>query len=92
MKRTGFPGALHAPYGYGYDDGRRTSWNGNVVIAGATAARLEQELRDVQLAAGGTKVNLVLILAGALAVFFVGGAIFLRRRSRRPGYVKYQPV
>jgi hypothetical protein len=32
----------------------------------------------------------LLILAGVLATFFVGGAIFLRRRARRPGYVKYR--
>jgi hypothetical protein len=31
-----------------------------------------------------------LILAGLLGAFFIGGAIFLRRRARRPGYVKYR--
>lgn len=82
------PGTHNVQVDLQYDDGRRTSWNGDIVIAGQTQAALEQAIKNMQVTEGGG-IPWMLILAGVLAVSFIAGAVTLRRRGRRPA-VKYR--
>lgn len=82
------PGTHNVQVDLVYDGGRRTSWNGDIVIAGATQAALEQAIRNMQVTEGGG-IPWMLILAGVLAAFFIAGAVTLRRRGRSPA-VKYR--
>jgi hypothetical protein len=82
------PGTHKVQVDLQYEDGRRTSWNGDIVIAGAAQAALEKAVNDLHV----TQANdfpWLLVLAGFLAVFFIAGAVTLRRRGRRPA-VKYR--
>ena len=87
---TVVPGSHHVQVDLNYEDGRRTSWNGDIVIAGDEQNRLENALRNLHIGSRGSGPNLLIVLAVILGVFFVAGAVVLRRRSRGPGYVKYR--
>jgi hypothetical protein len=82
------PGTHKVQVDLQYEDGRRTSWNADIVIAGAAQAALEQALNNLHVTQGGGPPWL-LILAVILGVFFIAGAVTLRRRGRRPA-VKYR--
>jgi hypothetical protein len=87
--KTVVPGTHHVQVDLSYEGGKRTSWNGDIVIAGATQAQLENALRNVTPHAASSPFPWA-IVAGVLALFLVGGAVVVRRRSRRPNYVKYR--
>ncbi|HVJ98408.1 MAG TPA: hypothetical protein VNC41_16385, partial [Acidimicrobiia bacterium] len=82
------PGTHNVQVDLQYDDGRRTSWNGDIVIAGASQAALEQAVQNLHVTEGGG-LPWMLILAGALGALFIAGAVTLRRRGQRPA-VKYR--
>jgi hypothetical protein len=84
------PGTHKVQVDLQYDDGRRTSWNGDIVIAGQTQAALEQAVRNLQVTES-SGFPWMLVLAGVLAACFIAGAVTLRRRGRRP-VVKYRHV
>ncbi len=90
--KTVVPGTHHVEVDLTYEGGRRTSWNGTVVIAGAAQTQLENELRNVTVRSGSSSAALLLVLLGALFVALVGAAIVVRRRGRRPGPVNYRAV
>jgi hypothetical protein len=73
-----------------YDDGRRVSWNGDIELAGSALTRLEDELRNITVPPKDEGIDPLVVVAGIVGVAFVGGAVTLRRRARRPGYVKYR--
>ncbi len=86
------PGSHHVEVDLTYEGGRRTTWNGTVVIAGDAQTRLENSLRNVAVGGHGSRSNLVLVLAGLLVVALVGAATALRRRSRAGRPVNYRAV
>jgi len=86
------PGSHHVQVDLSYQDGRRTSWSGTVVIAGDAQNRLESQLRNVTLVHHTSRVPLMLIIAIALFVVFVAAAIVMRRRRRVPSPVNYQSL
>jgi hypothetical protein len=75
-----------------YEGGRRTTWNGVVSIDGSGKGALEAALRNVQARPASSGFNWLLILAAVLLLAFVGGAIAMRRRARRPAGFKYQSI
>ena len=87
--KTVVPGTHHVEVDLTYEGGRRTSWNGDIVIAGATESNLESQLRGLQVH-HGVGFSLWLLLAALAAVALVGAAVTVRRRSRRATYVKYR--
>jgi len=84
------PGTHHVEVDLTYEGGRRTTWNGTVIIAGDTQNQLEGALRNVTVGAHGSGVSPLLILAVALFVMFLAAAIVMRRRSRGPRPVNYR--
>ena len=86
------PGTHHIEVDLTYEDGRRSSWSGTVVIAGATLNNLENSLRNVTISKHGSGINLLLVVAGALFVVLVAGAVVMRRRSRTSRPVNYRAV
>jgi hypothetical protein len=83
------PGLHHIQVDLTYEGGRRTSWSGTINIAGDLQHQLEDSLRNVQVRSHHSSV-LWLVLAGLAVAALIGGAIRMRRRGRRPGYVKYR--
>jgi hypothetical protein len=90
--KTVVPGSHHVEVDLSYEGGRRTSWNGTVVIAGDAQSRLENALRNVTIHGHGTSSGPILLVAGALFVLLVGAAIVLRRRSRTGRPVNFHAV
>jgi len=90
--KTVVPGTHHVEVDLTYEDGRRTSWTGTVVIAGDAQSRLENALRNVTVHQHASRSWLVLVLVGALALVLVGAAIVLRRRGRGGRPVNYQAL
>jgi hypothetical protein len=90
--KTVVPGTHHVEVDLSYEDGRRTSWTGTVVIAGDAQNRLENALRNVTIHQHASRSWLVLALVGALALLLVGAAIVLRRRGRGGRPVNYQAL
>jgi hypothetical protein len=86
------PGTHHVQVDLTYEGGRRTSWNGDIVIAGSAQSNLESALRNVTVRNHGSGVNLLLIVAAALFVVLAAAAVVLRRRSRDSGPVNYRHV
>lgn len=84
------PGSHHIEVDLTYEGGRRTSWNGTVVIAGDVQSQLENALRNVTVPAHHSGVSPLLFLAGALFVVLVAAAVVMRRRARGPGPVNYR--
>jgi hypothetical protein len=84
------PGLHHVQVDLTYDDGRRTSWNGDVDLAGAALTQLENDLRNVTVRPADEGLDPLVIVAIVAGALFMAGAVTLRRRSRRPGYVKYR--
>lgn len=82
-------GLHHVQVDLTYEGGRRTSWSGTVNIAGDLQNQLENSLRSVRVHPHRSSV-LWLVLLGLLLLGLIGGAIRMRRRSRRPSYVKYR--
>jgi hypothetical protein len=88
--KTVVPGSHHVQVDLTYEDGRRTSWTGTVVIAGAAQNNLENALRNVTVKAHSSGISPLLILLGALIVVLVVAAIVMRRRSRASRPVNYR--
>ena len=88
--KTVVPGAHHVEVDLTYEGGRRTSWNGDVVIAGSAQNNLESALRNVTVHHHGSGPGLLALLLGGVFVFLVAAAVLMRRRSRRPGPVNYR--
>ena len=88
--KTVVPGTHHVEVDLTYEDGRRTSWNGDVVIAGSAQNNLESALRNVTVRHHGSGPGLMVLLLGGVCVFLVAAAVLMRRRSRRPGPVNYR--
>ena len=88
--KTVVAGTHHVEVDLTYEDGRRTSWTGTVVIAGDAQSRLENALRNVTIHQHASRSWLLLGLVGALVLLLVGAAITLRRRSRGGRAVNYQ--
>jgi len=86
------PGSHHVEVDLAYQDGRRTSWSGTVVIAGDAQNRLESQLRNVAVGHRSSRAPLFLILAIALFVALVAAAIVLRRRRRVIPPVNYRAL
>ena len=84
------PGTHHVEVDLSYEGGRRTSWNGTVVIAGDAQSRLEGALRNVTVGSHASGVSPLLIVAVALFVMLLAAAIVVRRRSRGPRPVNYR--
>lgn len=84
------PGSHHVQVDLTYEDGRRTSWTGTVVIAGAAQSRLENDLRNVTVKGHDSGISPLLILLGALIVVLVVAAVVMRRRSRGSRPVNYR--
>jgi hypothetical protein len=82
------PGSHHVQVDLEYEGGRRTTWNGTVDIAGSTKSRLQNDLHNLEIRPEDG-LDPTLLVAGLIALGFIGGAIALRRRSRRPALVKY---
>ena len=90
--KTVVAGTHHVEVDLTYEDGRRTSWTGTVVIAGDAQNQLQTALRNVTLSKHDGGISLLLVLAGALFVVLVAAAIVMRRRSRAPRPVNYRSV
>jgi hypothetical protein len=88
--KTVVPGTHHVEVDLTYEDGRRTSWTGTVVIAGDAQSRLENALRNVTIHQHASRSGLLLGLVGAVALVLVAAAIVLRRRGRGGRPVNYQ--
>ena len=78
------PGSHHVEVDLTYENNRRSTWTGTVVIAGDTKSRLENSLRNVTIRKPASGSGWLLPVAGALALVLVAAAITIRRRSR-PG-------
>jgi hypothetical protein len=86
--RTVVPGSHDVSVKLTYANGRVTTWNGNVAIAGTLQRQLSKTLRDNTV--GATKASsshslsplVIVAIAGALVC--IGGAIAMRRRRRDP--------
>ena len=70
-----------------YEGGRHTTWNGTVNIAGDLQNQLENSLSHIQVKSSSHS-SLWLILAAGAGIALFAGAIYMRRRSRRPPLVK----
>jgi hypothetical protein len=85
--RTVVPGNHDVSVKLTYDNGRVTTWNGTIAIAGTLQRKLQQDLHDT--AVGSPKVasshspTPFLVLAAVGALGCLGGAVAMRRRSRR---------
>jgi hypothetical protein len=85
--RTVVPGDHQVSVKLTYDNGRVTTWNGTVAIAGTLQRKLQKDLHDTTVGspkpapARSLTPFLGAALLGALAC--VGGAVALRRRRRR---------
>jgi hypothetical protein len=90
--KTVVPGTHHVQVDLTYENGRRTSWSGQVVIAGDAQSKLEGALKNVTLREHSSGVSVLLILAGALFVVLAAAAVVVRRRSRASGPVNYRAV
>jgi len=88
--KTIVAGDHHIEVDLTYEGGQHTSWTGTVDIAGALKDKLEHSLQQVQVHNAKKGVNFWLVLGGLLMLGLAGGAITMRRRSRRPPYVKYR--
>ena len=89
--KTVVSGLHHVQVDLQYEDGKRTSWNGDINIAGDLQSRLQDALNNVTVRPGGSSgISPWVIVAIVLGILFIAGAILLRRRSRRPRYVKYR--
>src|SRR5262249_31622522 len=86
------PGSHHVEVDLTYQDGRRTSWSGTVVIAGDAQNRLQSQLRNVAVGHHGSRGPLLLIVAIALFVALVAAAIVMRRRRRVLTPVNYRAL
>ncbi len=82
-------GLHHIQVDLTYEGGRRTSWSGTVNIAGDLKDQLENSLRNVQVRPHHSS-PLWLAVLGLVLAGLIGGAVRMRRRGRRPGYVKYR--
>ena len=86
--RTVVPGSHAVSVKLTYDNGRVTTWNGTVAIAGTLQRQLTKTLQDNTV--GATKaspshsLSPMLVVAGVGALACIGGAIALRRRRRDP--------
>ncbi|HEV7524049.1 MAG TPA: DUF916 domain-containing protein [Acidimicrobiia bacterium] len=90
--KTVVPGSHHVEVDLTYEGGRRSTWSGTVVIAGAAQSQLESSLRNVTVRGHSSGIALLLIVAGALFVVLAGAAVVMRRRSRGSGPVNYRSV
>ncbi len=90
--KTVVPGSHHVEVDLTYENGRRTSWTGTVVIAGDTQAQLENALRNVTVHGHASRSWLALVVVGALVLALAGAALTLRRRSRAGRPVNYQAI
>ncbi len=90
--KTVVPGTHHVEVDLTYEDGRRASWSGTVVIAGDAQSRLENALRNVTVHQHASRSGFLIALAGAVALLLVGAAIALRRRNRGGPPVNYQAL
>ncbi len=90
--KTVVPGTHHVEVDLTYEGGRRTSWNGTVVIAGAAQTQLENALRNVTVRSHSSGAALLLVLLGALFVALVGAAIVVTTARPGPGPVNYRAV
>ena len=86
--RTVVPGDHNVSVRLTYD-GRVTTWNGTISIAGALQNQLERALHQTEphapapSSAAGSSSTLLVAGAGIAAPAFVVGAVALRRRRRR---------
>jgi hypothetical protein len=90
--KTVVPGTHHVEVDLTYEDGRRTSWTGTVVIAGDAQSRLENALRNVTIRRHASRSGFLLVLVGPGALLLVGAAIALRHRNRAGRAVNYQAL
>ena len=85
--RTVVPGDHQVSVKLTYGDGRVTTWNGTIAIAGTLQRQLLQNLHDNAVGAAkpapARSMTPFLAVAAVGALVCVGGAVALRRRRRR---------
>ena len=85
--RTVVPGDHDVSVKLTYDNGRVTTWNGTIAIAGTLQRQLQKDLHDTTVGAPkpASSHSLTPFLAIALlgALVCIGGAVALRRRRRQ---------
>jgi len=91
--KTVIPGSHNVEVDLTYENGRRSTWSGTVVIAGDAQTRLENSLRNVTVRPHSSSHSVVFLVGeGVLILALVGAAIALRRRSRAGRPVNYRAV
>ena len=83
--RTVVPGSHQVSVKLTYDNGRVTTWNGTITIAGTLQRQLAKNLRDTAVGATPTHSASSLPLFGGVllaALVCISGALALRRRRR----------
>ncbi len=89
--RAVVPGDHHVSVRLNYD-GRVTTWNGTVSIAGALKSQLERALHETEPGAPAPKSNhssaLLLWVGLAAALLLIAGALVLRRRGQGPALAR----
>jgi hypothetical protein len=87
--RTVVPGSHDVSVKLTYANGRVTTWNGNVAIAGTLQRQLSKTLRDntvgvTKASSSSHSLSPLVIVAIVGALVCIGGAIAMRRRRRDP--------
>ncbi len=90
--KTVVPGTHHVEVDLTYEDGRRTSWSGTVVIAGDAQSQLESALRNVTVQKHGSGPAPALDPGGQHSSWSWSVRRVLRRRSRVGRPVNYRAV
>jgi hypothetical protein len=81
------PGVHNIQVDINYEGGRHTTWNGSVNIAGSLRQQLENGLSSVTVK-NGSSFPVWLVFAAIAGIALIAGAIYMRRRGRRPPAVK----
>jgi hypothetical protein len=73
-----------------YTGGRHLTWNGTIDVSSVFSSGLPKQLGELHTASKHGTFPWLLLVALLLLLALILGAVLMRRRSRRPGPVKYR--